>query len=238
MTEAPKVEQVDREAAFNLFQAVNGGNNPLLRNNYLSGFFDNTNEVIAFARHRELATLTEPERTAKAVAEAVERVARKICAADNRDPDAIHPPGLGQPQWTHSVRAARAAIAALTPPAAEGEEGDIEIANRAVEANLLPDGTPAWGTANAYACARDAAKMSRLALSAPKVAGVEMVEGVPVRKLLDSMTADYVRMMRTTLAAIETGRNEPLMVVRDQILNVLAAAPSAPDSGEGEERFG
>ena len=72
MTEAPKVEQVDREAAFNLFQAVNGGNNPLLRSNYLSGFFDNTNEVIAFARHRELATLTEPERTAKAVAEAVE----------------------------------------------------------------------------------------------------------------------------------------------------------------------
>lgn len=46
----------------------------------------------------------------------LERLARAICVDDNRDPDAIHPPGLGVPQWQHHVRAARAVVAALREP--------------------------------------------------------------------------------------------------------------------------
>ena len=167
----------------------------------------------------------------------VERVARAICAANHENPDEAtggHPPSFDSaPTWTLYKGDATAAIAALTPPAAEGE----------VVAYLkewISDGEPRSRVDRKSDHERwlgayfpTVTPLYRLAHAAPKVAGVEMVEGVPVRKLLDSMTTDYVRMMRTTLAAIETGRNEPLMVVRDQIRNALAAAPSAPGSGEG-----
>lgn len=46
----------------------------------------------------------------------IERAARALVATDNRDPDAIHPPGLGRPQWEHAVPYVRAVLTAIREP--------------------------------------------------------------------------------------------------------------------------
>ncbi|UAB76969.1 hypothetical protein INR77_08920 [Erythrobacter sp. SCSIO 43205] len=49
----------------------------------------------------------------------IERAARAIVAADNRDPDAIHPLGLGKPQWQHYTKQAEAVLRAIREPSEE-----------------------------------------------------------------------------------------------------------------------
>ena len=97
MTEAPKVEQVDREAAANIWRDyIARTGEVIVERGMRSGGLDDGLPTL-LAAHR----LTEPERTAKAVAEAVERcaviaeelgagmVAKVIRGEDHPDPLAI-----------------------------------------------------------------------------------------------------------------------------------------------------
>lgn len=71
----------------------------------------------------------------------LERLARAICVDDNRDPDAIHPPGLGVPQWQHHVRAARAVVAALREPSKAMLAAGIEAAEECEDWTTDTDAT-------------------------------------------------------------------------------------------------
>ena len=168
----------------------------------------------------------------------IERVARAIGEAHFRDEGygASALPKMIEDCWPNFSKQARAAIAALTPPAAA--EGEVTQAQELVSVmegmwemmRHAPDCGPGC-TCNyepLAARARDLLPF-RLAHAAPKVAGVGdgyvLVPREPTEAMVD-------RFVSRALCVSVHGEGGWSNYAREQS-RFLAAAPSAPGSGEG-----